>query len=128
LTKYPDAARYKWEKIQGKITERTYNVFGRTTTLRTLPSKAFNKLFKGSSLNSKWHMNPLDYWYNTNDELREFFLDTFNKNISLLENGNLRKDCEKMFAEGNTIEKTQVLTLLEAWRYYFVYSPHESFG
>jgi len=120
LRKYPDAAKYKWEKIQGKITEKTYNILGHMTTLRALPRKAFNKLFHTSSLNTKHHMNPLDYWYNTNDDLREFFLDTFNKGIDLLENEKLRNDCQKLFTEGNTIEKTQVLTLLEAWRYYFV--------
>lgn len=120
LRKYPDAAKYKWEKIQGKITEKTYNILGHMTTLRALPRKAFNKLFHTSSLNTKHHMNPLDYWYNTNDDLREFFLDTFNKDIDLLENEKLRNDCQKLFTEGNTIEKTQVLTLLEAWRYYFV--------
>ncbi len=120
LRKYPDAAKYKWEKIQGKITERTYSIFGRTTTLKALPRKAFNKLFHASSLNTKHHMNPIDYWYNTNDDLREFFLDTFNKGIDLLKNEKLRNDCQKLFTTGNTIEKTQVLTLLEAWRYYFV--------
>ena len=120
LRKYPDAAKYKWEKIKGKITERTYSIFGRTTTLKALPRKAFNKLFHTSSLNTKHHMNPLDYWYNTNDDLREFFLDTFNKGIDLLENEKLRSDCQKLFTEGSTIEKTQVLTLLEAWRFYFL--------
>jgi len=120
LRKYPDAAKYKWEKIQGKITERTYSIFGRTTTLKALPRKAFNKLFHTSSLNTKHHMNPLDYWYNSNDDLREFFLDTFNKGIDLLEDEKLRDDCRKLFTEGSTIEKTQVLTLIEAWRYYFV--------
>jgi len=65
-------------------------------------------------------MNPLDYWYNSNDDLREFFLDTFNKGIDLLEDEKLRDDCRKLFTEGSTIEKTQVLTLIEAWRYYFV--------
>ncbi len=120
LKKYPGASKYKWEKIDGKITERMFNIMGHMTTLKTLPRKAFNKIFHRSSLNTKRHMNPLDYWYNNNSDLREFFVVTFNENVSLLEDKKLKSDCQKLFKEGNTIEKTQVLTLLEAYRYYFV--------
>ncbi|MGB4434719.1 MAG: hypothetical protein WBI45_04605 [Defluviitoga tunisiensis] len=38
---------------------------------------------------------------------------------ALLENNELKKDCQKLFKEGNTLEKSQVLTLLEAIRHYF---------
>lgn len=119
LVKYPAASKYKWEKIGGKITEKTYNILGRNTTLKALPRKAFNKVFHKSSLNTKKHMNPLDYWFNNNNDLRDFILNTYRKNIPLLKEKELNKDCQLLFNEGNTIEKTQVLTLLVAYKKYF---------
>ncbi len=64
-------------------------------------------------------MNPFDYWYKTNENLKNFIDSTFKENISLLENNELKKDYQKLFKEGNTLEKSQFLTLLEAIRYYF---------
>jgi len=64
-------------------------------------------------------MNPMDYWYNNNDDLRKFMVNTYNENIHLLKDDELRNDCQRLFNEGNTIEKTQVLTLLAAYKYYF---------
>ena len=119
LKKYPDAAEYKWEAINGKINDKTITIMGHTTTLKALPKKVINKIFHKRAMNTKMHMNPMDYWYRTNDNLKNFIDSTFKENISLLENNELKKDCQKLFTEGNTIEKTQVLTLLAAYKYYF---------
>lgn len=119
LKKYPGAAKYKWEKIGGKITDKTITMMGHTTTLKALPRKVINKIFHKSAMNTKKHMNPFDYWYRTNENLKNFIDSTFKENISLLENNELKKDCQKLFTEGNTTEKTQVLTLLAAYKYYF---------
>jgi len=119
LKKYPAASKYKWEAINGRITEKTYNILGYSTTLKALPRKAFNKVFHKSSLNTKKHMNPLDYWFNNNNDLKGFILNTYRENIPLLKDEELNKDCQLLFNEGNTIEKTQVLTLLVAYKKYF---------
>lgn len=119
LKKYPGAAKYKWEKIGGKITDKTITMMGHTTTLKALPRKVINKIFHKSAMNTKKHMNPFDYWYRTNENLKNFIDSTFKENISLLENNELKKDYQKLFKEGNTLEKSQVLTLLEVIRYYF---------
>jgi asparagine synthase (glutamine-hydrolysing) len=119
LNKYPKASKYKRGKINGKITEKTYNIFGKTTTLKQFPKKVYRKIFKKNRLNSSKHMNPFDYWYKNNQFVRVFYTDKFNSNINLVQNKKLRKDCEKLFKEGNTLEKSQVLTLLEVIRYYF---------
>lgn len=47
LKKYPNAANYKWEAINGKITGKNITIIGHTTTLKALPKKAFNKIFTG---------------------------------------------------------------------------------
>ena len=119
LKKYSGAAEYKWELINGKITDKTITMMGHTTTLKALPRKVINKIFHKSAMNTKKHMNPFDYWYRTNENLKNFIDSTFKENISLLENKELKKDCWKLFTEGTTIEKTQALTLLAAYKYYF---------
>jgi hypothetical protein len=44
----------------------------------------------------------------------------FEENIALLsDKPNLKKDCEYLFAEGNTNERLQVLTLLGAIKLHF---------
>jgi len=64
-------------------------------------------------------MNPIDYWYNTNEKLRDFISSFYNENINSIQNLHVRKMCEKLFKEGNTLEKTQVLTVLAVWKFYF---------
>lgn len=126
LKKYPKAAEYVWEKIQGRITERVYSMMGYKFTLRGLYRRAISKLLYGSSSNSKWHMNPFEYWYRTNDDLKNYFEERFNNVISIVPNcvkvfpdHNFRDLIGKLFYNYGVVEKTQALTILEAWRYYF---------
>ncbi|WP_041077423.1 asparagine synthase-related protein [Thermotoga caldifontis] len=119
LKKHPDAARYVWEKIQGKITDPSITIRGRAVALKALPRKAFIKLFKRNPLASKWHMNPVDYWYNTNEKLRDFIDSFYAENINSVQNLRVREMCEKLFKQGTALEKTQVLTVLAAWKMYF---------
>lgn len=126
LRKHPGAAEYLWEKIQGKITDRVYNIKGHKFTLGGLYRKAVSKILFGSSLNSKWNMNPLDYWYRTNPELKLYFERKFDELISAVPNRflifpdrKLQDVCMCLFTSGGVIEKTMVLTLLAAWRSYF---------
>ena len=59
-------------------------------------------------------MNPFEYWYKKNDDLRKFTKKFFNENISVLDpHQELKNDCEILFNNGNFIEKSMVLTLLE---------------
>lgn len=119
LKKHPEAAKYIWEKIQGKITDISINIRGHNIALKALPKKAIIKLFKGSSLASNWNMNPIDYWYNTNEKLRDFIDSFYKENINSIQNFHVKEMCERLFREGNTLEKTQVLTVLAVWKFYF---------
>jgi asparagine synthase (glutamine-hydrolysing) len=64
-------------------------------------------------------MNPLDYWYRTNSDLRIFINEYYLQNINLLTSGKVKSMCKELFEKGNLVEKIQVLTLLAAWRLYF---------
>lgn len=120
LKKYPQAAKYVWEKIQGRITDISVSILGRTVPLNKLGMKrVFRKIFRLNTMNSKWHMNPFNYWYRTNEELRDFLDGYYTQNIHLIKNENVKNMCNLLFEKGNVIEKTQVLTLLAVWRFYF---------
>ncbi|PLV56751.1 asparagine synthase [Thermotoga sp. SG1] len=119
LKKYPEAAKYVWEKIQARITDVSIKILGRKLPIKTLPRKIFLKIFKGGAMNSKWHMNPFDYWYRTNNELKSFMEKYYEQNVHLIKNDKVKTMCVELFEKGNAIEKTQVLTLLAAWRMYF---------
>jgi len=65
-------------------------------------------------------MNPLEYWYNTNIELRKFLDIYFYENIEKCRNhGKLKANCENLYRDGNAVEKNQVLTLLSALKNFF---------
>ena len=65
-------------------------------------------------------MNPFEYWYKTNPEIRKRFEDYFSENRALLnEYPQLSHDAGELFAEGSLSEKTQVLTLLAAIKLHF---------
>lgn len=121
LKKYPKAAKYKWEKINAKITTPLLNIFGRKIPLTQIIPKITKKLFYKSSINSKYNMNPFDYWYRKNPELKEYFDMKFYENKKTFDvQKELLEDAERLYNNGNVIEKTQVLTLLEAYKFYFV--------
>jgi len=120
LKKHPKAANYKWEKIGSKITTPQLSIFGRKVPITQIIPKIARKVIHKSSLNTKHHMNPLGYWYRKNPKLREYFERKFQEGkIILSGEKELLKDIERMYSEGGVIEKTQVLTLLEAYKYYF---------
>lgn len=125
LRKYKKAADYTWESINGKITEKKVNILGRQIPLKQIPVKTINYLkrkigIRNSALSSKNHMNPLDYWYGTNKELRDFMDNYYESNINRLSlNKELMNDCKYLYKKGDNIEKNQVLTLLSVLKLYF---------
>ncbi len=125
LSKYPEASAYKWEKINGKITDKRISILGKKVILKQIHKKALkylkNKLkLNTSSLSSKNHMNPLDYWYDTNKDLKKFMDKYFNDNIDRLSfDSELSEDCTYLYRNGSNIEKNQVLTLLAVLKLYF---------
>lgn len=119
LRKHPEAAKYVWEAINGRITDFRIKILGREIALKAIPKKILTKILYGGSMNTKWHMNPLDYWYRTNSDLRIFINGYYLQNINLLTSGKVKSMCKELFEKGNLVEKIQVLTLLAAWRLYF---------
>ena len=121
-SKYPEAANYKWEKINAlpSANHFSFNYKGRQILLKNLPSLILQKLgLKLLPTSTKNHMNPLEYWYNTNNDLKTFQDNYFKENIDRITNEGLKSDCQNLYNSGNAIEKNQVLTLLSAIKLHF---------
>lgn len=115
--KYPKAANYIWEKDKVPVNYPYWiNIKGRKIPLNQLVSKLASRIgIARYGSNTKRHMNPLEYWYNNNSQLRKCIDDYFNEHIQLLnEYIQLKKDSETLFTEGNGTERVQVLSLLGA--------------
>jgi len=132
MTKYPDAANFKWEKINARIDESKvvlelkkianiiqWNIKNpRRLMLRlgVVKSAPQPKLTGG--------MNPVDLWYNNVHGLREFFDSTYAECIKDDRiPDELRSDFNTLFNKGSVVEKIQVLTALKAITWYGKYIP-----
>jgi len=106
LAKHPRAARYIWANTQAYLSDGKIVRFIRNYAWRAL-ARLLPRLFPRS-------MNPFDEWYKTNDTLRRFFTDYYDRNAWLLESEpQLSRDCKQLYDEGRVLEKCQVMTLLE---------------
>jgi len=122
LTKYPKAANYVWESTKQKINKKEFNFEfrGNNIPLSKIISLVLYKIgLKKSSINTKNHMNPLDFWFSQNENIRSFQENYFKENIELLEDIELKEKCIRLFNEGNAVEKNQILSLLSANKIFF---------
>ena len=65
-------------------------------------------------------MNPMDYWYDHNEQVRVYLDQMFSQRIDhgILPK-ELAKDMRDLYQNGNVIEKSLVLTVLSAAHLYF---------
>jgi len=125
LNKYPKAAKYahNGRKIT-KEKSKSYKIFGKEITLKDIWGRGYNFVLRKLGLlkdkmNTSFHMNPFDYWYNTNNDLKTYMDSYFDENIINIDDSILNQDLKEMYNEGSTIDKTQVLTFLSMYKNYF---------
>lgn len=136
LDKYPLAGKYVWENSGNKI-QRFQN--HKLRTMRVLgyevphfrETHEFRKYLKGFmlrrlglrkkgqktptiTLKSKFSMNPVDYWYQTNPSFRGFMEDYWQENSQLLLQGQLGDDIKHLFRDCVVYDKLQALSVLSA--------------
>jgi len=120
LKKHAKAANYLWEATKSKINSPIINIFGRKIPKDRVLSLIKYKLgISKEGIKTKNHMNPLDYWLNTNKELENFFHNYFKNNIDLIIDSELKKDTIQLFNQGTSMEKIQCLSLLSALKLFF---------
>ena len=120
LKKYPDAAKYKWEKINNYINSIGIKYKNKTIFYNQIFPKILKKLgLQNQNINTAKHMNPVEFWFNTNVELENFIENYYKKTINLISDNELKTDIENLFLNGKGIEKIQVLSLLSAVNFFF---------
>lgn len=123
LKKYPAAAHYIWETTKSRIDQKALSIpyKGKRLPIAHIPSLLLKKFRKNiPAIQTRHHMNPLDFWYNTNTELRSFQDGYYSDNIELLADyKDLQKDCKALYVTGSATEKNQVLSLLSAVNLHF---------
>lgn len=120
LKKYPRAADYIWESTKKKINtkEPQINILGKKIYITEIGNALLRKLkLKKVPISTKNNMNPLQYWYDTNLDLKKFIDQYYASNISRLDDvPNLKELVTKLFNNGTAVEKNQVLSLLSLLR------------
>ena len=115
--KYPEAGKIPSTRMRNFTHARLKNRVKRGFRI----VKQFGKrLGLVNSISDVNEMNPYDYWYETNAELRSFVNNYFHANIALAKHYcEVQKDIEKLFTEGNARDKLIALTVLGVLKKYF---------
>lgn len=114
LSKYPEAANYTWESLKAKLTAPTFTIAGRTKSLtqwkNTFLERLHLKANDGFTVNG---MNPIGYYLNTNNTLRNFIEQNLAE-VNGIGNPTVRGIISSIIKEGSPIEKIQAVTLVRA--------------
>ena len=114
---FPDAATYPWQRWRLNPT---------LANMERLKTPSFRFIHRGRKAigyavdgilgrPSRHDMNPFNYWYKNNPELRaEFARRRTLMGDALSGHGDLAEDCVRLFDEGSELEKAQAITLATA--------------
>jgi len=133
LQKYPGAADYIWEKKRTKIHAITnkepkyMHLFGykvpsvvdehfliwlKGSVLRRLGLRKKGAKPKTEYIPNSFSMNPIDYWYNNNEDLRVFLNNYWIKYEKLIDDKDLYSDMHHLFNDCVVLDKLQALSVL----------------
>lgn len=133
FAKHPKAADYIWEKIKKKIEPienvkpKTIKLFGKQ--IPAITDKNFSKWLYGSMMrrlglrkkdsakktmvvSTKEHMNPVDYWYQTNPYIKSFMQAYWEENQHYITDDQLKNDMQHLFMDCVLMDKLQALSVL----------------
>lgn len=121
LSKYPEACKYTYESLKRPIFPSDSRKKGKW---RKFAEKAFiyglaRIAGKKYGMDTPNHMNPFDYWYKTNENLREFIESYYLENIDKTGGyPEIKNALEEQMKTGTTNEKLQVLSILAMFKQY----------
>lgn len=124
IEKYPDAANFKWEKTNSKLTDTKVQLFMHKVFkigIGNVFPYIVRKVIKDYPIKiNKKNMNPFDYWLNNKKYLKNYMNEYFQLNINNSKfNDSIRNDLTNMYLQGSAVEKSQVLTVLSVVKIYF---------
>jgi len=108
---HPEVAKYIWERTGFRPN------FAWKTGLSRYTNKLKKEYYLFTKQQDKLSMNPIDFWYESNPSIKDFYTSFYNENINLVKaNKEVYSDLSLLFTTGNITEKALVLTLLEVVR------------
>lgn len=133
FTKYPQAKKYKLEKLNARIDDpRLLKWWGKLTRygspiqyFRCSKDKLPTIVRKVSHLDKKIKPSPIalfpfDYWYENDVESRNYMDRYFSENLNHpMINQELRNDLQMVYQKGNARQKAMALTVLAAAKLFF---------
>lgn len=120
ITKYPKATKYL-HNGKRRVGEKNISFLGRNISKTKLFIKIYNIILKFLRQNQeRKNMNPVDYWYENNKELKEFLDNYYLENIkNSIITKELYNDIKFLYENGTGIEKIQVVSLLAGIKFNF---------
>lgn len=122
LKYYPESANYIWEKTKTRIDSKVFKikVKGHLLSFQEIISIGSSKLgLIKTGISSKNHMNPLEYWYKTNTDIKLFQDKYFKNHVDSITDENLKTVCSELYKNGNALQKNQALSLIAAVKLFF---------
>jgi asparagine synthase (glutamine-hydrolysing) len=123
LKKHPQAAKFKWENYNTKITAIKIKISGKKIPISQLLPKILKKTgIFNIGLHTQKQMHPYDYWYSRNTKVKNYINNYFSENINYIKDEELKNDCNFLFFEGTMSEKSLVLSFLSAVKMFRSYA------
>lgn len=111
--KHPEYLHFIWEAIGGKPTNNQLIRFIYRVKRAIIKRLPFHSMWKNN-------MNPEQLWYDNDPEVKTYLDNYYKNHIHLFEfNKELMTDMMTHYEKGGITEKTQVLTLLSAYKLLF---------
>ena len=124
--KYPGAAKFVWQaemKPVDRVFYRKPYLPWYIWKLERMATTAYNLLCTRFKIESKIayknDMNPVDMWFSTNPNIREFYKEYYLSTRGLVKSGSLRKDMETMMKNRRGFEQMAVVNFLSIYKMYF---------
>lgn len=115
--KYPGTTEFGWEKWGGVKPKESHITLRKVKTTQRLAYGYLCKILHRENLDS---MNPVDYWYSGNPQIKAHLDGQFEERIdSAVLAKELKDDMSRLYREGGFTEKQQVLTVLGLILLYF---------
>lgn len=119
--KYPDAARYLWQRTGKTVYMSTMNDIQNSTLsaysiiLRTI-NKAMKLLHISHRILSKFEMGPFEKWYINDQSIQEYMNKYYSDNIHRVNESDLLEYIRKLWGKNNPYSHIEVINLLSIYK------------
>ncbi len=117
LSKHPDAAKYRWERIRARINEPTISILGRTVAVSNIPDVIKRKILRQQGgADYAFQMTPIGWSLKRNEILRRSLLNYMDNTLEVIDNPELRADSAELMQNGDVYDHNKLIALLAAMK------------